>query len=81
MMTTNKVAALQEGDVIRHNGEEYIVTGTEWRGRHDLWVYVCNEQATDWRLPLLPGDKVEVVRYRPGMGVSFCPITDDEEDE
>lgn len=63
-MTTQKVRGLEVGDVIIFNGEEYSVSGTEWFGRHDVAVYLCNEQATDWRLPLLAGDKVQVVRYQ-----------------
>ena len=60
---TQKVGALEEGDKIRFEGEEYVVSGVDWFSRHDCAVYLCNEQATDWRLPLHAGDKVEVVRY------------------
>ena len=62
-MLTQKVAGLEAGDRIRFRGEEYVVSGVDWLSRHDCAVYVCNEQATDWRLPLPAGDKVEVVRY------------------
>lgn len=62
-MTTAKVAALKEGDVIVYNDEQYTVSGIDWEGpRGDMCVYVCSEDATDWKLPLLPGDRVEVRR-------------------
>jgi hypothetical protein len=63
-MLTQKVGALEEGDKIRFNDEDYVVSGVDWLSRHDCAVYVCNEQATDWRLPLQAGDKVEVISYR-----------------
>jgi hypothetical protein len=62
-MMTQKVGALEEGDKILFNDEEYVVSGVDWFSRHDCAVYVCNEQATDRRLPLQAGDKVEVLRY------------------
>jgi hypothetical protein len=62
-MRTQKVAALEVGDKIRFDDEDYVVSGVDGLSRHDCAVYVCNEQATDWRLPLLAGDKVEVIRY------------------
>lgn len=62
-MITQKVGALEAGDKIRFNDADYVVSGVDWLSRHDCAVYVCNEQATDWRLPLLAGDKVEVLRY------------------
>ena len=62
-MLTQKAGWLEAGDRIRFNDEEYEVSGVDWMSRHDCAVYVCNEQATDWRLPLQAGDKVEVVRY------------------
>ena len=67
-MTTQKVRCLEVGDVIIFNGEEYSVSGTDSFGRHDVAVYLCNEQATDWRLPLLAGDKVQVVRHQREAG-------------
>jgi hypothetical protein len=62
-MQTQKVGGLNEGDRIRYNDEEYVVSGVDWSSRHDCAVYLCNEQATDWRLPLNAGDKVEVLSY------------------
>lgn len=62
-MQTQKAGGLEDGDRILFNDEEYVVAGVDWFGRHDCAVYVCSEQATDWRLPLQAGDRVEVVRY------------------
>jgi|688.fasta_scaffold151505_6 hypothetical protein len=62
-MQTQKVSELNVGDRIRFNDEDYVVSGVDWLARHDCAVYLCNEQATDWRLPLQAGDKVEVVSF------------------
>jgi len=62
-MQTQKVGGLNVGDVIRFQDEDYSVSGVDWLSRHDCAVYLCNEQATDWRLPLNAGDKVEVVSF------------------
>jgi predicted secreted hydrolase len=62
-MQTQKVGGLNVGDRIRFNDEDYVVSGVDWLSRHDCAVYLCNEQATDWRLPLNAGDKVEVVSF------------------
>jgi hypothetical protein len=62
-MRTQKVSGLNVGDRIRFNDEDYVVSGVDWLARHDCAVYLCNEQATDWRLPLQAGDKVEVVSF------------------
>jgi len=63
-MTNKKVGALAEGDIICFRGDYFTVTGVDWSGPHDCRVYVCNEQATDWRLPLEAGDIVELIRSR-----------------
>lgn len=64
-MITQKVGGLEEGDVIRYDDEEYVVTGIDWPSRHEVHVFVCGgpNGAVDWVLPLCAGDKVEVVRH------------------
>jgi hypothetical protein len=64
-MITQKVGALEEGDVICYDGDRYVVSGVDWPSRHVVQVFLCGgpNDAVDWILPLCSGDKVEVIRY------------------